>query len=707
MRMLRFALLGLAGLVGLLVLAAVLVVLLFDPNAHKAQLQQLVLKQTGRELQLPGDLKLKLFPWLALDVGAASLGNATGFGTAPMVEIKHARLGLKLLPLLHRQVEIGAILLEDPTIRLEVDAAGHNNWSDLGAKSNAPEPTDRGGPLPAMSIEQLQIVDGDLHYVNHQDKAGSTSEINALNLKTGRLEPGKPFDLQLGVVVKQGQGLEMAIKLQTTATVDLENSRYQLQAPALDVQLKAASLPRTGLPVQLQFTSIVADLKAQTVTLPGMQLRAAGATLTGDLTGSHIVDAPQFAGNVKLLDGSPREWLHNLGIELPVTRDSAMFKHLELSGNLTASTDALMLSALRLKLDDSLMTGRAGLRSISHSALEFDLNIDRLNADRYLPPAAPATKTTSTANAANAANATSKATAPVQVPVELLRSLNAHGSLRMGTAVFAGIQYTNLHIGVNAEEGKLHVFPSEAQMYGGQYRGDITVDASGRVPRLSVDEHVTGIDFAALLQDMLQTKRMSGRGNAAVKAVASGMDTAALLRTLTGTLEFHVDNGALEGADLWYEIRRARALLKQQAPPPRTGPEHTAFTALSATGKLTNGVLANDDLNVAMQYLQVTGRGTADLPASTIDYRLEASALKIPTDSAGSGGTSANSDAQDLVGFKIPVTVTGTFAAPKVRPDVEGLVKARVQQEIDKRKDALKQQLQDKLQDKLKGLLGH
>ena len=65
----------------------------------------------------------------------------------------------------------------------------------------------------------------------------------------------------------------------------------------------------------------------------------------------------------------------------------------------------------------------------------------------------------------------------------------------------------------------------------------------------------------------------SGRGSAAIKAAGAGADSAALLRTLTGTLEFHVDNGALEGADLWYEIRRARAVLKQQPIPARTGPE--------------------------------------------------------------------------------------------------------------------------------------
>ena len=116
-----------------------------------------------------------------------------------------------------------------------------------------------------------------------------------------------------------------------------------------------------------------------------------------------------------------------------------------------------------------------------------------------------------------------------------------------------------------------------------------------------------------------------------------------------------------------------------------------------SSGRLSNGVLVNDDLHVAMRYLQVNGHGTADLPASMLDYHLDAIVLKVPEEGAAA-------DAQDIVGLKVPVLVTGTFAAPKVRPDVSALLKARAQQEIDKRKDEAIKKLQDKLQDKLKDL---
>ena len=705
MRIVRFALLGLGGVILLLALALIAVLVFFDPNAHKPQLQRLVHERTGRELNLAGDLKLKLYPWVAIELGRASLGNAAGFGAEPMVEFEHARLGVKLLPLLHRQIEIGAIRLDAPTIRLAVNAAGRNNWEDLGSKNGAAAPNSaNGGDLPEVSIAKVEITNGTLFYTDRSKGSGSgadnTMAVRGLELETSALSAGTPFDLQLAGTLQQSKTLTVALKLQGRATVDLDHSRYQLAAPALNLLLKGAGLPAAGLPLDLRFDSIDADLKAQTLKLPGMNLHAVGAQLKGALTGTKIIDAPSFSGPLQLADMSLRTLLKNLDVTLPVTRDAAAFSRIGFNGNVAATTKSLMLSALRLRFDDTTASGRAGISNFSSNALSFELQVDRINADRYLAPAAPAAAAPAN-EPGKSTTAASAPSAPVPIPVDLIRSLNLHGTLSVGEAVFAGVQYSKLRVGVNASGGRMRVFPSEAQMYGGQYHGDINVDASARVPRVSFDEHVVGVDFAPLFRDMFESKRISGHGHGAIKAVGSGADSAALLRTLTGTLEFHVDNGAYEGTDLWYEIRRARAVLKQQAIPERTGAERTVFTAVSATGRMTNGVVVSDDLLAALQYLQVKGHGTADIAAGNLDYHLDATVMKIPEE-----GTEA-ADLKDIVGLQVPVLVTGTFGAPKVRPDVAGMVKARVQQEIDKRKDEVKQKLQDKLQDKLKDLFGH
>ena len=231
-------------------------------------------------------------------------------------------------------------------------------------------------------------------------------------------------------------------------------------------------------------------------------------------------------------------------------------------------------------------------------------------------------------------------------------------------------------------------------MYGGQYRGDIGIDATTDVARVSLDEHVSNIEFAPLFKDMFDTQRLSGKGNANVKLTGAGRNTDELMKTLDGTVDFNVADGALEGADLWYEIRRARAVLKQQAVPERTGPVRTPFSALKGSGVMKDGVLANNDLDVSMQYLKVTGQGTIDVPKSVLDYRLMATVLRIPREGADAA------QMQDLVDAQIPVKVSGALDDPKVRPDIEGYVKGRVKEEVKKET----QKLEQKLKDKLKGL---
>ena len=288
----------------------------------------------------------------------------------------------------------------------------------------------------------------------------------------------------------------------------------------------------------------------------------------------------------------------------------------------------------------------------------------------------------------------------MEIPVDALRKLNARGQLLVGEAIFAGIKFTKLRLGVNAREGKLRLNPSEASMYGGQYRGDIGIDTTTNVARVWLDEHVSSIDFAPLFRDLFETNRVSGKGSANIKLTGAGRTTDDIMKTLDGNVDFKVADGALEGADLWYEIRRARALLKQQAVPTRTGPERTPFSALTGTGVMKDGVLSNNDLDVAMQYLKVTGQGMVDIPKSTLDYRLTASVLKIPREGADTA------EMQDLVDAEIPVKVTGALTDPKVRPDIEGYLKGQAKERLEQEKDKVEKKIKDKLGDKLKDIFG-
>jgi AsmA protein len=226
----------------------------------------------------------------------------------------------------------------------------------------------------------------------------------------------------------------------------------------------------------------------------------------------------------------------------------------------------------------------------------------------------------------------------------------------------------------------------KAQLYGGDYAGDITLDSRGATPALQLNQRMTGIDVGQLLNDLAKSRRLLGRGNVTSNLTARGADSDTILKSLDGHVDMNLANGAVEGIDLWFEINRAVSLIQKQTLPSGSSSGRTKFDTFKASADLNNGVAVTKDLNIASQNLHVTGQGTSNLATEAIDYQLRATLYK------GSSGAKAGTLAE------IPVSITGTMSSPKVSPDLGGIAKARVQQELDKHKDQLKQQVQDKLQ---------
>jgi AsmA protein len=678
-----------AALVALVALGILGIALFFDPNDYKADIERMVEQNTQRKFTLQGDLKLSVFPWLAVQMGPAQLSERTDtaqFGSQPFIALQSARLSVKLLPLLRGQVQVGKVQLIAPSIRLITDAQGRHNWDDLtGSKTDAADTVATSSGNVSATIAGIEIKNGEVILDDRRDQQHTA--LHEFSLQATGIGSGQPFTLQMAFTLEQN-GATAPVVFSSVVNADWDNKRYALSKVASNVVWKSAGGAKDGLPIELRADTMAVDLAQQTLQLAGLQLKLGQAQITGSLNGTEIVDALKLNGHVELAPVAINDVFKVLNVTPPATRDAQVLKRLSFESDVVATATSLALQKITLQLDDTTARGEFAIADFKALALRFNLDVDRIDFDRYLPPmvAAPA----STSNKA-------AASAPTPIPVAVLRTLNARGKLRVSEARFSGLKLSKLQIELNARDGDVQIAPAQAALYGGSYQGDITLNVAGKQPRLALSAQVTKVDFAPLLKDMLDTQRIAGRGNLNAKLTALGADTQAMLQSLAGTLDFNVADGAYEGMDLWYEIRRARAVLKQQPIPERVGAERTAFSAIQGTGVLHDGVMSNQDLIVAMQYLKVDGKGLVNLVDSTMDYRFNARVLRIPAQESQGG------EMQELVDAEIPITAKGPLASPKVRPDIEGYVKARAKEEIKKETDKLKLKLQDKLQDLLRG----
>jgi AsmA protein len=151
---------------GLIAVAALLLLsvwLLVDPNQYRGKIAAAVKDATGRELVLQGDIRLSVFPWVALELGPAALGNPPGFSKQPFVSLRHAAVRAKLLPLFHKRLEIARVEIDGLDVRLERNAAGKGNWEGFGrsegtAQTPAPARQRPLAGLPGVKLTNARLT---------------------------------------------------------------------------------------------------------------------------------------------------------------------------------------------------------------------------------------------------------------------------------------------------------------------------------------------------------------------------------------------------------------------------------------------------------------------------------------------------------------------------------------------------------------------
>lgn len=668
--------------IALFVVSAVAFRLFFDPNDFREKIERAVYENTGRELTIEGDVGLQLFPWLAVEIGRTRLGNAPGFGEDAFAEFESARLSVRLMPLIFGQeVKVGNAAIDGFTLDLRVDERGRQNWSDLLASDAATEQQpgqEYAKPGQAsFEISGVNISDASITYV-HAPKGDRYALTNA-SLSLGRInaagdevpvEGGLTFDVQPA-------GYSGTIELATRVRFDVAAGQVVFGRSSLQGTVSGVAAE----PTRLEFgtAGIEVDTNAKTATVQPLELQVLGIEINADVQPFSYADTIKPQALIQVAAFSPRNLMRLLGVEAPATADPAALTRVIIEAKANVAEDLVRLTDLSIKLDDTSFTGSMSVPFDSAGRFFAKLDGDAIDLDRYMEPAAEST----------ADDASGKA--PVTIPADLLRPLNVRGELTLDRVQLAGLQLVDVAVTINANDGKLRIHPITSTLFGGTYNGDITIVTSTSVPSLSVDETVAGIDLAKLAKAMFDQDNITGSIAGNFRLGGRGNDMAEIQQSLGGTMSFELKDGTYEGMDLWYELRRARAALKQETPPERVLPARTKFSSVTASGVVKNGVMRNDDLAAELPFMRLTGSGDVNIPQGTVDYSLQARVLNKPDAMAGATPEEIN----DFTKTVIPLKITGSLASPTVRPDVESLLRQRVEEEI-------KEKLEDKLKDLLK-----
>lgn len=235
-----------ASLIIILAIGGFVFVRNFDLNRYKSYIEDIVKRETGRELKINGEAELGISLVPTLVVNDVEFANASWAKNPQMVKLQKLEVKVAILPLLKGRIVVDKLILDNPEIYLETSAEGDGNWMFVTSKTSANPKKETvsetantevkdATPLLAAGLvaKQVELKDGVVAYYD-----GKTDKTIQVDIKDINLEiPSQDEVLTLSIdAVVDGQ--EVFVNLQADNLASILN----LGKASFDADIKAMGI---------------------------------------------------------------------------------------------------------------------------------------------------------------------------------------------------------------------------------------------------------------------------------------------------------------------------------------------------------------------------------------------------------------------------------------------------------------------------------
>ncbi|MGQ0443310.1 MAG: AsmA family protein, partial [Methylophilaceae bacterium] len=277
--------------------------------------------------------------------------------------------------------------------------------------------------------------------------------------------------------------------------------------------------------------------------------------------------------------------------------------------DLKADGQKLSVNPFAAKVDDSQVNANLGITRFADPVYSFDVNIDKLDADRYIAKDDP--KVAKNSN---------------DTPIDLsaLKKLNASGEAKIGWLKLANVKTENVRVGLKADSGLVTLSPFAANLYQGSMDGLLKVDARS-TPNIAFKQSMKGVSIGPLMVDAINNNMLEGKGTVNIDVATQGNSVNTLKKSLLGNASLVLADGALKGVDIAGSIRdiKNKVNVFNSKDIDADKRKKTDFSELTASFDIKNGVAHNEDLAMKAPVLRLAkgdSRGDIDIGNETINY---------------------------------------------------------------------------------------
>lgn len=704
-KLLKYGIYGVIGLVAVFVTIVAIVAATFNPNDYKSLIVKLVQEKKQRTLDLDGDIKLTFWPKLGADLGKIKLSEHKN--PREFASIESAKVSLALLPLLRKELVVDQVFIHGLNVTAVRHKDGTTNFDDLMSK-------DEEAPSEQIKfdIDGVHVSKTDIRFIDEMQDA--VYMVNDFNLKTDRIALAQPFNLKTSFLLKTKKpAINAKVEFASNLMADPQNKHFvakkldvtingnvvtlskanitlsgnvdikpdtmellvdglkfavngeqdgakvavNLSTPQLNLQKNIVNGKRTELSLSQEKGNDLLKAELVLADLTGNSKSFQSSGISGDVSskqGNRKIQghfSSPFSGNIDQLIFNLPKLAGNLDISDPTLPKGGMKGDFSINLHTDLKNEKVK-SDLKIDVEDIHLKGNVGIASFSNPALQFNLDINKLDADQYITKS----EDTSTKDIKDTA-----------IDLSALKKLNANGALHIGALKIANINVSDVKLQLKANQGVAELAPFSAKLYQGSMNGALRVDAR-TTPHISFKQTLSGIAIEPLLKDAINNDMLSGKGSLNIDLTTSGTTVNSLKQNLNGIASINLADGAVKGIDIAGTIRGIKDKLNvmKQSNVTADQSKKTDFAEMSASFNIKNGVAHNEDLNIKAPILRIAGNGDIDIANQTINY------LAKPTIINSLKGQSG-ADLSLLNGLTIPVKVTGTFQKPSYALDFSGL----------------------------------
>ncbi len=630
---------------GLLIFAAT-----FDVNRYRGTIQSQLEQHLGRQVAL-GDMHLSLFPPRFRVENLAVSEDPQFSKDVAFVKAQALEVSVKLMPLLHKDVQIESVILQRPVVNLIKNSVGQWNFASLGQTSKTQSASDG---EQQFSLGELMISDGQISVLD-QAKSKTPSLYDHIDVMLKNFSPKSAFTVDAAVRLA-GSSQEAKLKGEGGPIVSGNPSETPFHGTLSLKQIGLADFAKFMNSPALEGTDGIISGETKITSQAG-KLSAQGQTDIQNAKVRGMELGFPITAQYNLTDDLAADMLNIQSLLLKLGSTP-----LELSGTVNSKPTPALLD-IKAKANNVSIAEAAKLAAASGIALSQG--------------------TTATGNV----NLNIQARGPADKP-SLTGTITGSNIQLSGKSVAQPIQIPSVNMNLTPSQVQSNAFnvvsggtTLNAQFTVRNYQSPSpTVDATVRAP----NAQLPAILAMAKAYGVTSLDKLSGEGTMNLNMKAAGpvksLSSAEIMRALNGTVDLNFNNVKYSGANISHELSTIAGFLNPSAGSQSTGGV-TNISKVTGNIQVRNGLAQTNNLNAVLDIGNVAAMGTANLVDETLNLRVTAVLSQAASQKAGGnsvGGFMQTALANNQGELVVPALVTGTFSNPKFSPDVQQIAQMKL-----------------------------